>query len=179
MIGIDEVGRGAWAGPLLVCAARLNKPIEGLKDSKKLSAKQRQILDVKIRQTSDIGFGWIPASQIDQHGLAEALRMATAAALEDIGPEKNEQIIIDGSVNFAEQYPNVITAVRADDTFPVVSAASIVAKVARDEYMKKLSESIRGYGFEAHVGYGTARHTAAIKELGLRAEHRRSFRLPS
>lgn len=179
MIGVDEVGRGAWAGPLLVCAARLNADIEGLRDSKKISAKKREALTMQIKEHADIGYGWVPASQIDEIGLAQGLRVATAAALAAITPAKGEQIIIDGTINFAPQYVGSITAVRADDLYPAVSAASIVAKVARDAYMVKLSYTLPGYGFEKHVGYGTALHTAALKKYGQSAEHRYSFKLPA
>lgn len=178
MIGVDEVGRGAWAGPLLVCAVRLNGLIDGLKDSKKLTAKKREQLTVEIKKTSDIGYGWIEASQIDLVGLSAALRIATSAALKQISPLEDEAIIIDGSVNFAPSYKSVKTVVKADNLYPAVSAASIVAKVARDAYMTELAEKLPNYGFDRHVGYGTAVHASAIKLNGLCDEHRLSFRLP-
>lgn len=178
MIGVDEVGRGAWAGPLLVCAARLHSPVEGLKDSKKLSARQREELTSKILRVADIGYGWVAASDIDVLGLSAALKLATKRALEAIKPADAEPIIIDGTVNFAPQYSSVITAIKADDKYPCVSAASIVAKVARDEYMKALDEPLPTYKFSSHVGYGTRAHADAIQAHGLSLEHRKSFRLP-
>ena len=81
MVGIDEVGRGAWAGPLLVCAARLNEPIDGLKDSKLLSSKKRTEITEIILKKADIGYGWISAAEIDDIGLCAALRLATTKAL--------------------------------------------------------------------------------------------------
>jgi ribonuclease HII len=178
MIGIDEVGRGAWAGPLLVCAVRLHDQIDGLKDSKKLSAKKRQALNAQILPLADIGYGWISAKQIDEFGLSKALKMASAIALTQIEPLKNEKIIIDGSVNFAPQYKAAKTVIRADDLYPVVSAASIVAKVARDAYMAKLSKEQPCYAFEKHAGYGTVLHFESIQQFGLCNEHRQSFKLP-
>lgn len=179
MIGVDEVGRGAWAGPLLVCAVRLNQPIHGLRDSKKLSAKNREALSAEICKIADIGYGWVPASEIDKVGLAAALRIATSTALKQVNPKSNEQIIIDGTINFAPQYSMVKTVVRADDTYPAVSAASIVAKVARDSFMENLAKKLPLYGFERHVGYGTVYHTESIQAHGLSSEHRHSFKLPS
>lgn len=176
MIGVDEVGRGAWAGPLLVCAARLRQPIQGLKDSKQLSAKRRQELSVLIMENADIGYGWVTATELDTVGLSAALRLATKRALKAIKPIVDEEIIIDGTVNFAPEY-KVITIVKADQTVPEVSAASIVAKVARDMYMHTLAQKYPNYGFDFHVGYGTKQHTDAITKYGLCQEHRTSFRL--
>lgn len=178
MIGIDEVGRGAWAGPLLVCAVRLNNNVVGLADSKTLSAKKRETLSNVILLNGEIGYGWVPASELDAIGLSKALRLATARALTEISPKENEAIIIDGTINFAAQYKNVQTLVRADQTVPAVSAASIVAKVARDKYMRELAEVYPDYGFDKHVGYGTRIHAEAIRRCGFCIEHRRSFKLP-
>lgn len=176
MIGIDEVGRGAWAGPLLVCAARLNTPLEGLKDSKLLSPKLRQRFAAQILQQSDIGYGWVTASEIDDMGLAMALRIATTRALAEVVPGAREEVIIDGTINFAPQY-NSKTVVKADQTVPAVSAASIVAKVARDNLMYDLDSVYPEYGFASHVGYGTSRHRQAIAKYGYCKEHRRSFKI--
>lgn len=176
MIGIDEVGRGAWAGPLLVCASRLHEPIEGLTDSKLLNAKKREYYAEIILEKADIGYGWVLASEIDGVGLSAALRLATARAIAEIVPNTNEEIIIDGTVNFAPEYSSKCI-IKADQTVPAVSAASIVAKVARDKLMHELALKYPKYGFEKHVGYGTALHRAAIAEFGYTPEHRRSFKI--
>ena len=176
MIGVDEVGRGAWAGPLLICAVRLDQPIVGLKDSKLLSAKKRQYLAEIIKNQANVGYGWVSANEIDQIGLSGALRLATSRAIDELAPNTTEQIIIDGNVNFAPNY-NSQSLVKADQTVPAVSAASIVAKVARDAHMAKLAKSYPGYSFEKNVGYGTSFHRQAISGHGYTPEHRRSFKI--
>ena len=178
ILGIDEVGRGPWAGPLVVGACLLPETIEGLTDSKKLSAKKREQLAVDIRERADYGLGWIPAHELDSLGLTEALCKACREAVSQI-QGGFDQIIIDGTINFLRgtKYEDIVQVVpKADFLVPEVSAASIIAKVSRDQYMYDLAEKYPGYGFEKHVGYGTAAHKKAIAELGICDEHRRSFR---
>ena len=130
------------------------------------------------------GLGWVFSDELDELGMTEALKLATRRAVEEVqkkakdGEGSFSQIVIDGKINFLsgtrlEKY--VSTVVKADDLVKEVSAASIVAKVARDKYMVELSGKYPGYGFEKHVGYGTAAHMAAIRELGVCPEHRKSF----
>ena len=139
ILGIDEVGRGPWAGPLVVGAVVLGgATIEGLTDSKKLSKKRRDVLDIEIREkAAGFGLGWVPADEIDRIGLSQALKLATRIAVEQIKVPYNE-IIIDGTVNFLAETGKgkyVTTMKKADLLVPSVSAASIIAKVARDNYM--------------------------------------------
>lgn len=176
MIGIDEVGRGSWAGPLLVCAVRINKPIAGLKDSKKLSKITRYKLSKIIIQNSDIGYGWISALEIDDIGLTNALMLASAKAVQEILEDPSEEIIIDGSINYLPDL-NCQCIIKADDKIDEVSAASIVAKVSRDNYMKQLSKKYPDFNFNKHVGYGTRAHKLAIIKNGYTKEHRRSFKI--
>ena len=185
ILGIDEVGRGPLAGPLVVGAVILpeEKPewVDGLKDSKKLSVKKREVLnEIILREAVAIGLGWVFSKELDEVGISEALRLATRRAVEAVQKFKVpfSQIIIDGKVNFLrgtklEKF--VSTMPKADDLIKEVSAASIVAKVARDNYMTQLAEEFPEYGFESHVGYGTAKHLAAIREFGICEEHRKSF----
>ena len=180
ILGIDEVGRGPWAGPLVVGAVVLgDAPIEGLTDSKKLTAKRRQALDVVIRQrAAGIGLGWVSAAIIDQIGLSAALVLATKLAVDQVSAPYH-QIIIDGTINFlagTSKGDYVTTLIKADLLIPSVSAASIVAKVARDAYMSQQDDLYPGYGFANHVGYGTAAHAAAIYKLGVTPLHRLSFK---
>ena len=179
ILGIDEVGRGPWAGPLVVGACVLGEAqIEGLTDSKKLTPKKREALAPVIREKATVGLGWVSAAELDAIGLSVALRKACREAVKQIRVPYHE-IVIDGTVNFLSDTPlarYVQVLKKADLLVPEVSAASIVAKVARDNYMYKLAEKYPGYGFEKHVGYGTAAHKAAIAKLGPCPEHRLSFR---
>ncbi len=176
MVGIDEVGRGAWAGPLLVCAARLGKSIDGLKDSKLLSAKKRETFTEVILGVADIGYGWVSAKEIDDIGLSAALKLAATKALQDINYQTNEELVIDGTVNFVPDLKATCMP-RADNLVPACSAASIVAKVTRDKHMAELAQKYPNYGFEKHVGYGAKGHLEAIKKHGYCTEHRRSFKI--
>ena len=178
ILGIDEVGRGPWAGPLVVGAVVLGCEIEGLTDSKKLSAKRREELNEEIlSKASAVGLGWVSASEIDEVGLSDALKLATKRAVRQIETPFHE-IIIDGTINFLTDTPlesHVTTIKKADLLIPSVSAASIVAKVARDKYMAEQGDVYPKYGFASHVGYGTAKHVAVIEKYGVTPEHRLSF----
>jgi len=178
MIGIDEVGRGAIAGPLLVCAVRLHGEVLGLRDSKLLTKNRRQLLAQQVYKHADIGYGWVSADEIDDIGLSKSLVLATAKALEELNPIDSEEVIIDGNINFAPSLNSKII-IKADQTIPAVSAASIVAKVTRDAFMVDLSKKYPGYDFEKHVGYGTKQHMLLIKKLGLLEIHRKSFKIKS
>lgn len=179
ILGIDEVGRGPWAGPLVIGAVVLgDAEIEGLTDSKKLTKKRRDELDVMIRErAAGFGLGWVDAAEIDEIGLSAALVLATKRAVERVSTPYYE-IIIDGTINFLKDTTKgrfVTTLAKADLLVPSVSAASIIAKVARDNYMSDQDEIYPGYKFSSHVGYGTAAHRAAIEELGVTPLHRLSF----
>jgi ribonuclease HII len=178
IVGVDEVGRGCLAGPLLVVAARAKGELpEGLKDSKLLSRLQREKILNKLSICCDFGEGWVKCSEIDQAGLAKALRLGVARALNDLQASADDQIIMDGSVNYIpKKYKNASVMVDADNLLPIVSAASIHAKVTRDNYMFELAKKHPNYYFEKHVGYGTKAHMLALNELGaLKYVHRQSF----
>ena len=230
ILGIDEVGRGPWAGPLVIGAVILpnrfdknGEPLsdeswqDALTDSKKLTAKKRENLVPQITEKAiATGLGWVSAAELDKIGLSSALKLATRRAVCDVlkvkdisaikintdrttkpEPELEQtskrhsaqqkaskvslpftEIIIDGTQNFLKDTPleNLVSVLpKADAKVKEVSAASIIAKVARDNYMKELAEKYPGYGFENHVGYGTAAHKAALEKLGPCPEHRRSF----
>ncbi|MDO5343611.1 MAG: ribonuclease HII [Candidatus Saccharibacteria bacterium] len=186
ILGIDEVGRGPWAGPLVMGAVLLGDvAIDGLNDSKKLTAKKREVLDAIIReQASAWALGWVSARELDEIGMSEALRLACRRAVEQVQVTCRKkgvafsEIIIDGTVNFLrdtalEGY--VTTMAKADGLIRSVSAASIIAKVARDTYMQERDAAYPGYGFASNMGYGTAAHRAGLERLGACAEHRLSF----
>ena len=180
ILGIDEVGRGCWAGPLVVGAVVLpsSHAIQGLADSKRLSAQRRSQLAQEIyAKATAAETGWVSAEEVDTIGLADALRLATRRAVAHVRVPHSE-IIIDGTVNFLSgtgKAPYVTTLKKADDLVQAVSAASIIAKVARDEYMQKVARSFPEYGFDTHVGYGTAKHRAALDQYGIMPEHWTSF----
>ena len=190
ILGIDEVGRGPYAGPLVIGACILGdwqnsenaEWIEKLTDSKKLSAKRREELYELIKEKAlATATGWVSSAEIDKIGLSEALRLATRRAMEQIQKTKVpfSEIIIDGTMNFLvetklEKY--VSTLKKGDFLVKEISAASILAKVERDKYMAELDAVYPEYSFGKHVGYGTAAHQKAMEEFGLTPEHRRSFR---
>jgi ribonuclease HII len=179
MVGIDEVGRGCLAGPLLVVAARQKIELPpGLADSKILTKTTRESLFELLILTCEFGEGWVKSSEIDTHGLTKAMRLGVARALKSLKVEQNEEIIMDGPVNyFPKKFKKVTCLIDADATVPLVSAASIYAKVNRDRYMSLLKKSYPSYGFERHVGYGTPFHLSAIQQFGsIKNVHRMSYK---
>ncbi len=190
ILGLDEVGRGPWAGPLVIGAVVLPRDTDGglpkwtepLTDSKKLTKKKREELSkIILENATATGLGWVSAREIDKLGLSESLKLATRRAVAEVkfSQAPFTEIIIDGTVNFLSGTPleSYVTILKkADLLIKEVSAASIIAKVARDTYMESLAEVYPEYGFEKHVGYGTAAHRAAIAKYGVCPEHRLSFR---
>lgn len=178
VIGVDEVGRGCLAGPLLVVAARQTSSLPaGLKDSKLMTRKTReQILDL-LSICCNFGEGWVKATEIDRLGLGRALRLGVARALKNLKVQAHEEIIIDGRVNYIpKKFSNAKCLVSGDKLVPIISAASIYAKVTRDSYMAKLSDKYPNYSFDSHVGYGTKAHMLAIGRHGaLKYIHRFSY----
>lgn len=179
ILGIDEAGRGPWAGPLVVGAVVLGDvKIEGLDDSKKLTKRKREALEPIIQQSACAwALGWVSAHELDSVGMSRALQLATRRAVEQIDVPYHK-IVIDGTVNFLQGTAKelyVTTLPKADTLVSGVSAASILAKVARDRYMTKIGDQYPQYGFAHHVGYGTAKHRAAIEQFGIIGEHRLSF----
>ena len=152
ILGIDEVGRGPLAGPLVVGAVVLpeNKSelswVAELKDSKKLTAKKREKLSAIIwEEAAACGLGWVSAEELNQVGIVEGLRLAARRAVEEVQKKhaKFSEIVIDGNMNFLEETAlggYVTTVVKGDDLIKEISAASIIAKVARDNYMRELGE---------------------------------------
>ncbi len=185
-VGIDEVGRGCWAGPLVAGAVLLpsnftleDGPLGGvlrLRDSKKLSKKQREQLAMIINEHAvAIGLGWVWPEAIDSGGITAAVKSAMQQALAAITTEYDE-IIVDGNINYFANNPKARAVIKADDLYPSVSAASIVAKVARDAYMEQIAQEYPEYAFQSHVGYGTAAHIAALNTLGVTVIHRKSYK---
>ena len=178
IIGIDEVGRGCWAGPLLIVAARQVAELpSGLVDSKLLSRKQRERLMDDISLACELGEGWVQPAEIDDMGLTAAMRLGVARALAAVDAGYNEAIIMDGNFNYCDtDFTEVRAVIKADASYPIVSAASIHAKVRRDNYMASLGEPYRKYEFAKHVGYGTKLHHDLLRLHGVSDQHRLSFK---
>ena len=176
--GVDEAGRGPLAGPVVVAAVILDpsKPrIRGLADSKILSAKQRERLDVHIRERA-LAFSVveIDVEEIDRINILQATLVGMARALARLSPGP-ALALIDGN-QLPRELPCPARAIVDGDALePAISAASILAKVARDRLMTALDAQHPGYGFARHKGYATAEHFAAIERLGPCIHHRRSF----
>jgi ribonuclease HII len=178
MVGVDEVGRGCWAGPLLVVAARATSDLpKGLKDSKLLTRRQREkILDL-LSISCKFGEGWVSAAEIDKNGLADSLRLGVKRALWQLSVMVHEEIIIDGAVNYLpKKFIHGKCLVDGDALLPIISAASIHAKVTRDRFMTELAKKHPAYNFDSHVGYGTKAHMLALKSRGaIKYVHRYSY----
>ena len=174
--GVDEVGRGPLAGPVVAAAVILDpeKPIVGLADSKKLSESQRYKLDVEIRDKAlSWAIGRADIEEIDTINILQASLLAMRRAVEALSV-KPEHALIDGN-RCPELDCTSEAIVKGDQKVACISAASIIAKVARDIEMKEMENTYPGYGFAAHKGYPTKLHMQALKDLGVTPIHRRSF----
>ncbi|OOC54950.1 MULTISPECIES: ribonuclease HII [Nocardiopsis] len=175
--GVDEVGRGAWAGPLLVCAAVSGggDPPAGLTDSKRLTPRRRRELADRLRPwVADHAFGWSPPEEIDEVGMTEALHRASRRALDALAP-RPDAVILDGRHDFIGRPWRVRTQVKGDLTCVSVAAAAILAKVHRDAFMAELAADHPGYGFERAAGYPSPVHRATLAESGPTPHHRMSW----
>ena len=175
--GVDEAGRGPLAGPVVAAAVILHPdhPIEGLRDSKKLSARRRERLAVEIRERA-LAFAVASASveEIDRLNILRATLLAMTRAIEGLDP-RPRHVRIDGKRAPRLDGMRVETVIGGDDQDPAIAAASILAKTVRDSLMLQYAEQFPAYGFERHMGYGTAVHMAALREHGPCEIHRRSF----
>ncbi|MEI8385554.1 MAG: ribonuclease HII [Nitrosomonadaceae bacterium] len=174
--GVDEAGRGPLAGPVFAACVVLNPAyrIEGLADSKKLSEKTRTKLEIVIKTHS---MAWSVASasvdEIDQLNILQASLLAMKRAVESL-LFTPDQVLVDGNHIPFLNYP-ARAIIRGDSLIPEISAASILAKTARDAEMMRLHQDFPHYGFDRHKGYPTAAHIIALQEYGISSEHRRSF----
>ncbi len=176
--GIDEVGRGAWAGPLTVGAVVLDLAAvpAGLRDSKRLSAARREVLAAAVHAHAAVGIGQVPAAELDEVGLPTALRLAARRAVEAL-PVGVDEVLIDGDVDLlAGTRWRSTTVVGGDDASASIAAASIVAKVHRDAQLRSADPVYPAYGFAAHKGYPTPAHRAALATHGPCPLHRHSWR---
>ena len=175
--GVDEAGRGPLAGPVVAAAVILHPdhPIEGLRDSKKLSARRRERLAAEIRERA-LAFAVASASveEIARLNILRATLLAMTRAIEGLDP-RPRHVRIDGNRAPRLDGMRVETVIGGDDQDPAIAAASILAKTVRDGLMLQYAEQFPAYGFERHMGYGTAVHMAALREHGPCEIHRRSF----
>ncbi|MDB5266428.1 MAG: rnhB [Parcubacteria group bacterium] len=185
LVGIDEAGRGPLAGPVAVGAVRVGanfnkKFFKGIKDSKKLSAEDRELwyglaLEAKKGGELDFAVSLVSEKVIDKHGISFAIRLGIKRCLEKIHASKSDQVFLDGALHAPKEFSRQLTVIRGDEKIPVISLASVCAKVTRDRYMVKLSKKYPEYGFHIHKGYGTRLHREAIQKHGPSDSHRRTF----
>lgn len=174
--GVDEAGRGPLAGPVCAAAVILDpkNPIEGLADSKKLSAKRREALAVEIREKALAWcVAWGEVEEIDRINILQSTMLTMTRAVEGL-PVKPTRVIVDGNRAPRMSCP-VEAVVKGDQKVPAVSAASILAKTSRDRLVAEYDRLWPGYGFAKHAGYGTAQHLEAIRRNGILPVHRKTF----
>ncbi len=177
VVGVDEVGRGPLAGPVLAGAVVLDpaRVIDGLRDSKELKPEQREDLAAAIRERALAwSLGRAEVAEIDRINILRATLVAMRRAVDALGAEVRVAYI-DGNMAPAIAGCATVTVIGGDATVPAISAASIIAKVARDAEMVAAADRFPGYGFECHKGYATSQHLRALRELGPTPLHRRSF----
>lgn len=173
--GLDEVGRGPLAGPVVAAAVVLDpsRPIPGLDDSKRLTPRQRQaVLEAILGQAEAVGVGMVGPREIERRNILEATRIAMRLALVDLGvvPE----VVVTDAVTLGGPWREW-ALLGGDGRSASVAAASVVAKVVRDHYMSMLDRQYPGYGFAQHKGYGTSEHLEAVARLGPSEAHRRAW----
>lgn len=175
--GIDEVGRGAWAGPLFAAAVIFlpEVKIKGVNDSKKLPPKKREELALAIKEKAfSWGVGKVEADFVDRFGVVKATDEAMKKSIEVLKISPGFVLVDYFKLSFFPE-DRYLPIKFGDNLSLSIAAASILAKVARDELMKDFAQTYPGYGFESHVGYGTKMHQEKIRELGLSKIHRVSF----
>lgn len=195
LIGVDEVGRGPLAGPVAVCVVALEKdkarkilkkfsvPKEKLflNDSKKLTEKVREKIFNVAKSDPDIFYSvkYSSAKEIDEIGISKCIKKCIESGLKELGKKgidgNNSKVLLDGALRAPSTWTNQKTIIRGDSSEPVISLASVIAKVSRDSLMNKLHKKFPEYNFQQNKGYGTKSHIAAIKKHDLSSEHRKSF----
>ncbi|ANW17710.1 ribonuclease HII [Streptomyces clavuligerus] len=175
--GVDEVGRGAWAGPVTVCAAitGLRRPPEGLTDSKLISPRRRDELAAELeRWVTAHALGHASPQEIDDLGMTAALRLAACRALDGL-PVRPEAVILDGKHDYLGAPWTVRTVIKGDRSCVAVAAASVIAKVRRDALMAELPQEFADFAFADNAGYPSPVHKAVLEERGPTPYHRLSW----
>ena len=174
--GVDEVGRGSLVGPVYAAAVILNKDIniKLLKDSKSIKKEKRKILSEYIKNNSTWAIAKSSRNEIDRVNILQASLLAMKRAIKKL-KKKPSQVLVDGkNIPLMKNY-NMKAIVKGDLKIPAISAASIIAKDARDSFIISLSKKNKGYNWDKNFGYGTKQHLKAIKKLGITKHHRKSF----
>ena len=176
LAGVDEVGRGSLVGPVYAAAVILNKSInlKILKDSKTLTKEKREYLFSYIKKNSIWAVGKASVKEIDKINILQASLLAMKRAIKKL-KRKPTKVLIDGNKIPNIKNYNLRAIIKGDQKIPSISAASIVAKVSRDTFIKTLAKKNKGYNWEQNYGYGTKQHLKAIKKLGITKHHRRTF----
>lgn len=178
LCGVDEVGRGCLAGPVVAAAVVLpvnHKRIKNVRDSKTLNENQRrEIFDQIIEESLDFGVGLVPAAEIDLIGIHIASRLAMAQAVNQISIPINK-VVVDGIFKIENLEYEQETLINGDAKCYTISCASIIAKVFRDQVVRGFDNLYPEYGFSSHKGYSTKKHKEAILQFGITPEHRRTF----
>ena len=186
VVGIDEVGRGPFAGPVAVCAFIM--PIDFntssfgvIKDSKKITPKKREeifcrLKELKKQKKINYSVCYESAKRIDNLGLTKTIKNCIKKSLKNIKAKpKNCLVLLDGGLKAPEEFKNQKTIIKGDEKERSIAFASIVAKVSRDALMCQLAKKYPKYSFEIHKGYGTKKHCESIRKYGICEEHRKSF----
>lgn len=188
IVGLDEAGRGAWAGPVAVGAVclpvgntQLNRLLAGVRDSKQMTPRQRKQLSERIKEIAVAwGIGHASSAEIDEWGINPATRLAMQRALDQLRqlkPEFEPDCLLMDSMPWPEapHRCRLVSIVHGDQESLSIAAASVLAKVWRDAHMTELEIQYPGYNLGLHKGYGTAKHQAALKSLGISSIHRKSY----
>ncbi|MBI1974495.1 MAG: ribonuclease HII [Candidatus Zambryskibacteria bacterium] len=185
VVGIDEAGRGPLAGPVSVGVVKIpvnfNKNFfKSIKDSKKLTSEDRDLwfalaLEAKKEKLLDFAVLLVSEKIIDRKGVVYAIRLGIKRCLEKLAIEEDSQIFLDGLLKAPAQFKHQLTVVKGDEKIPVISLASICAKVIRDRRMVRLSKKFPEFSFHQHKGYGTVMHREALQKYGSTIIHRQSF----